>query len=108
MVYNFEWPDGFLDVMRVEGRDKVLFAGFVTVENGDEIPAYEFGVQALYVLKASSNRKDYLANATVNNPGQKGNSATIHVYRITEDGRIEQVDYPYEVPIKVHFDGEGS
>ncbi|GAI17171.1 unnamed protein product, partial [marine sediment metagenome] len=45
---EFGWPDSYLDVRRVEGRDKVMFDGFFEVINGQDIPAYEFGVQSLW------------------------------------------------------------
>lgn len=110
MAYSFEWPDGFLDVKRVEGRDKVEFDGFMTVTAGQEIPAYEFGVQTLYHLKVMAAQKDIYANAVVANRGQKGNSAIIYLYRILPNGTIAQIDEAeaYRYPTVVDFDGEGS
>lgn len=120
---EFGWPESFLDVRRVEGRDKVLFDGFLTLdEDGIEIPAYEFGVQSLWVFKVSSNVKGIFVSATVNNPGQYGNSVTIHIYlaRDVEDispaayhelwgwELLRQMEYPYAVPVKVMFNGEGN
>lgn len=106
---EFGWPDSFLDVWRLEGRDKVMFDGFVTLdEDGVEIPAYEFGVQALWHMKVSSGVKGYFVSATVSNPGQFGNSVIIHIYRVKDDGTLEQMEYPYAVPVKIEFNGEGN
>lgn len=105
---EFGWPDSFLDVWRHEGKDKVSFDGFFEVTDGQEIPAYEFGVQALWVLKVSSGVKNYLVGATIENPGRYGNKATIHIYKISPDGTIEQAEDYYEAPIKVFFNGEGN
>ncbi|MBA7490212.1 hypothetical protein ES702_00747 [subsurface metagenome] len=120
---EFGWPDSFLDVWRHEGKDKVSFDGFVTLDESEiEIPAYEFGVQALWVLKVSSNVKGIFVSATVKNPGQYGNSVIIHIYlardveQISPDAYHElwgwellrQMEYPYAVPVKIMFNGEGN
>lgn len=104
---EFGWPDSFLDTVRVEGRDKVKFDGFVDgIRNGQEIPAYEFGVQALWHMKVMAAEKDHLATCTVNNPGQYGNSVTIHLYTIGEDGSVRQADA--YIAGKIEFNGEGN
>lgn len=111
MTFEFDpgWPDSFLDAWRHEGKDKVMFDGFFTTDQDhEEIPAYMFGVQALWTIKVSSDEKGYFVSATVNNPGLYGNSITIHIYRIRDDGTLVQMEYPYAVPIKIHFDGEGN
>ena len=107
MSYDFEWPRGFLDTIRVEGKDKVLFDGFAHVSPGIEIPAYEFGVQSIWVLKVCAGEKDYIATVTVNNPGQYGNTATIHIYSVNRDGTLTQLDR-YAPCVLIHFNGEGN
>ena len=108
MVYNFAWPYGFLDVQRhISGNgEKITFDGFMVAQNGDVIPAYEFGVQTIWHIKVMGSDKDILANATVNNPGRYGNSVTIHIYVIGDDGTIRQLDGYAQ--LKVEFDGEGE
>lgn len=107
--FNPGWPDSFLDVWRHEGKDKVMFDGFYSSdEDHQDIPAYMFGVQALWHLKVSSGTKGYFVSASVQNPGQFGNSAIIHIYRVRDDGTLVQMEYPYAVPVKIEFNGEGN
>ncbi|OYD16950.1 hypothetical protein CH330_01390 [candidate division WOR-3 bacterium JGI_Cruoil_03_51_56] len=109
MTYEFNpgWPDSFLDTIRIEGKDKVKFDGFVDgVKDGEEIPAYMFGVQSIWHMKIMSAEKDRIANCTVNNPGQFGNTVTIHIYAIGEDGTIGQLSGYEET--KIEFNGEGN
>lgn len=109
MTFEFTpgWPDSFLDTRRVEGKDKVLFDGFVEgIVNGQEIPAYMFGVQALWHIKVMSGTKDLIANATIIKPGKYGNSVIINIYCVGEDGTIAQATGYEEA--KIEFDGEGN
>lgn len=111
--YNFEFDYGFIDGQRVEGKDKVVFDGKVTVTPPAplEIPAYEFGVQALWELIVQSKTKDVLANCSITpGPGQYGNRAIINLYRINEDGTVEQIEEapPYAEAVALSFFGEGN
>ncbi|GAH96795.1 unnamed protein product, partial [marine sediment metagenome] len=70
------YPDGHLDVRRdLSGNgERILFDGYRLVgpyaAEGIEIPAYEFGVQAIYHMKIMAAAKDVLANCEVQNPGR--------------------------------------
>lgn len=89
-------------VERVEGREVIKSWGQIECLNGDRVESYEVGVKTIQMLGVKQvNRKDYLVSARVFNKGQFDNYAIWDIYRINEDGTIEQVpEYP---PMYVEF-----